>query len=136
MSLVQIDWNPEKKQLRRFGVAMIILCELAGWLFASKGHFELGLGIFIFGVLSCLSGFIHLGTAKVFYRIWMALGYVMGLVIAPIMFAVMYYLCVTPIALLGKLVGRDRLNLKKNDGDSYWHDMPPTPDIKRYERQF
>ena len=45
---------------------------------------------------------------------------ILGSVIAPIVMGVVFFLVVTPIGLILKLVGKDPLNLKKNKLKTYW----------------
>lgn len=54
-------------------------------------------------------------------KAWMRLGLIIGLVVSPIIMSVMFYLVITPIGLLMRLLGHDLLRLKPNpDTASYW----------------
>ena len=44
----------------------------------------------------------------------------MGNFIAPIVMGIIFFLIVTPTGILVKLFKKDLLNLKKNDGKTYW----------------
>ena len=50
----------------------------------------------------------------------MNLGFILGKVINPIILGIMYYILLTPFALILKLFGRDELDLKKKNLRSYW----------------
>ena len=44
----------------------------------------------------------------------------LGNFIAPIVMGIVFFLVVTPTALIMRLLGKDLLNLKKNNKNSYW----------------
>ena len=53
-------------------------------------------------------------------KIWFKFGILLGNVIAPIVMGIIFFLIVTPISIIMKLLGKDLLNLKKNNNNSYW----------------
>jgi hypothetical protein len=51
--------------------------------------------------------------------------------------AVVYYVIVTPLALIARLLGRDRLSLRRKAGDqTAWTPLAESQDVHRYFRQF
>ena len=65
---------------------------------------------------------------------WIKLGEILGKIIAPIVMGLIYFLIITPIGLLMRLVGKDVLNLKFNKNDSYW--IKRAKNINTMKRQF
>ena len=53
-------------------------------------------------------------------KIWFKFGMFLGNFIAPIVMGIVFFLVVTPTGLIMKLLGKDLLNLKKNNKNSYW----------------
>ena len=53
-------------------------------------------------------------------KIWFKFGLMLGNFIAPIVMGIVYFMVVTPTGLIMKLFGKDLLNLKKNNKDTYW----------------
>ena len=53
-------------------------------------------------------------------KIWFKFGMFLGNFIAPIVMGIVFFLVVTPTALIMRLLGKDLLNLKKNNKNSYW----------------
>ncbi len=53
-------------------------------------------------------------------KIWFKFGIILGKIISPIIMGVIFFLVVTPIGLLMRLLGKDLLNLKYNKNKSYW----------------
>jgi hypothetical protein len=70
-------------------------------------------------------------------RLWYALGILLGKVISPIVLGAMFFVLITPIALVTRLFGRDELKLKKSLLQSYWVDrLPPGPPSDSFKNQF
>jgi len=53
-------------------------------------------------------------------KIWFKFGMFLGNFIAPIVMGIVFFLVVTPTGLIMRLLGKDLLNLKKNNKNSYW----------------
>ena len=67
-------------------------------------------------------------------KAWIKLGEILGKIIAPIVMGFIYFIIITPIGLLMRLVGKDVLNLKFNKNDSYW--IKRAKNINTMKRQF
>ena len=55
-----------------------------------------------------------------FNIIWIKLGIYLGIIISPIVMGFVFFLVVTPISLIMKLLRKDLLKLKINKKKSYW----------------
>jgi hypothetical protein len=53
-------------------------------------------------------------------RAWATLGHWLGRIVSPIVLGVIFFLLITPVALLTRLFGRDELRLRRGAGTSYW----------------
>ena len=53
-------------------------------------------------------------------KLWFRFGLFLGKVFSPIIMAIIFFLVVTPIALLMKILKKDLLNLKFNNDKTYW----------------
>jgi hypothetical protein len=71
-------------------------------------------------------------------RLWMKLGALLYTVVSPVVMALLFYVTVTPIALLMRLLGKDPLRLRRDpDAASYWIDRtPPGPSPVSMKNQF
>ena len=70
-------------------------------------------------------------------KAWMKLGELMGRVVSPLVLGVIFFMLITPVALVTRLFGRDELRLKKADASSYWIDRaPPGPAGDSFKNQF
>lgn len=142
MSLVQIDWKPNAKKLREFGIAMIVGFAVIGSLLY-YGVFPFGSAYptaafvcWAFGVISGGLGLTGSKAALPIYWLWMGIAFVMGSIISRIILVAVFFLVFTPMGLLGRLLGRDKLILRKPQKESYWVPVNHPSDKKRYLRQF
>ena len=105
-----------------------------GLLFTAVSLFLAGMGYHkgwpsavVIGLLGLCGVFFVLATLfpdrlAPLNRAWFALGVILGKVISPIVLGVLFFLLVTPIALVTRAFGRDELRLKKRQTNSYWLD--------------
>ena len=71
---------------------------------------------FIFLVLGLLNSSILTPLNK----IWFKFGIFLGKIISPLIMGIIFFLVVTPIGLIMRILGKDVLNLKYNKNKSYW----------------
>jgi hypothetical protein len=71
-------------------------------------------------------------------KAWTRFGLLLHKITSPIVLGLMFFVVVTPVALLMRLVGRDPLSLKMNrDAGTYWVDRkPPGPKPDTFPNQF
>ncbi len=135
--LGRINWRPTHRGIKYFGVTMLIAFALTGIVLLLAGRYRsagwiCGCG-FALGILCYLIPPI----GKLVYFVWMAVTYVLGRIVSPIVTAIIFYLLVTPIALVNRLTGKDRLRLKKpKDSSTYFVDHTDAQDKESMRRQF
>ncbi len=59
-----------------------------------------------------------------FNKIWFKFGILLGNLISPIILGIIFFLIITPTSLIMKILGKNLLNLKKNNKSSYWVERP------------
>jgi hypothetical protein len=82
-------------------------------------------------VISFVAGLAVPGMLEPVRRGWMKLGEAIGRVTTPILLAIVYYVVLTPTAILRRAFARSR-----PPADSHWQPRAPLPDKSRLERQF
>ena len=123
----------KKENNKSFGILFFLIFLLVAlWPLINSEFVRLwALGIaFIFLVLGIINSIILTPIKKA----WIKLGVILGKIIAPIVMGLIYFIIITPIGLLMRLVGKDVLNLKFNKNDSYW--IKRTKNINTMKRQF
>jgi len=70
-------------------------------------------------------------------KAWYQLGLLLGRIVSPIVLGVIFFIIITPVAIVTRLAGRDALKLRKQDVDSHWIDRkPPGPEPESFKEQF
>jgi len=139
MSLVEINWRPNRKQLQNFGiialVASAIICLL---LYLLKGiAIQWALTIFAAGLIIFLGSMISLRLTRMIYVCLVAVTFPIGLVVSFVLLAAFYFLLLAPLGLLFRLTGRDVLRRKFDPtAESYWQQRKPPERSERYYHQF
>jgi polyferredoxin len=142
MSLIQINWNPGPRQLRGFGLVILVGFGVLGaarllWPAGAESDRGIALALAFFGIALAVGVIGLTGTraALPFYWAWMAIAYGLGGIMGRVLFGLFFYGLLTPLALLMRLTGRDRLQLRRRATASHWHSVPAVNDLGRYERQ-
>ena len=74
-------------------------------------------------IISLIFFFLGLFNSKILTplnKLWFKFGIFLGKIISPIIMGIIFFLVVTPIGLLMRLLGKDLINLKYNNNKSYW----------------
>ena len=141
----EINWKPGAEDLRKFAWSLIIgfpciavVFFLVKW---AKTHTMPELhGFLLLGGIGAAVGLVCLMVpvvARPLYYVWYALAACVGIVMANLLFCVMFYGLFAPIGLIMRLCGRDPLNLKWKKGQSsHWLDAGPEPAAKDYFSQY
>jgi hypothetical protein len=139
MSLVDINWRPERKDLRKFAVAAMIASLLISvLLYVIKGMaFKWAAVIIAAGIFIFLSSFICIKVTRIIYITLISITFPIGYVASFILLAAFYFLLLTPLALFFRLIGRDPLCRKFNpDAKTYWLSHRSTDNLERYFHQY
>jgi multisubunit Na+/H+ antiporter MnhG subunit len=126
----------DKKELKKFGLSVGIVVFILGIiLFAcEKSSF---LYFLIIGGVLILSGVLLPKFLLPFQKIWMIFAVIMGFAMTRIILAVLFYLIITPISLITKLLRKDFLNLKiEKEKSSYWNMRDEEYSKNSTEKQF
>lgn len=130
--MLKLDLHPKPNVLRQFAFVAVVglpliaalvlrLCGVFSWthpaLLAAAGV----------GVAQCLvflAGFTPL--TRWLFVVLMVVALPFGFVLSHLLMAVIYYLVMTPIGLVFRLIGRDAMGRKiDRTKTSYWHDRGP-----------
>ena len=74
-------------------------------------------------IISIVFLFLGLVNSKILNplnKLWFKFGIFLGKIISPLIMAIIFFLVVTPIGLLMRLLNKDLLKLKFNSNSSYW----------------
>ncbi len=139
MSLIEVNWRPEPKDLRNFGkIALIASVLVAGLLYFIKGlAIQWVFVILAAGLLIFLSSLVSLGITRLIYLALTTITLPIGFAVSFIVLAVFYYLIITPVGLVFRLIGRDSMKRKfDSTAKTYWVAHRPSKNLERYFHQF
>lgn len=130
--------HSQTSELRKFGVIMTIFLALLGGLFLWRGR-SCYWCFFALSLLFAGFGLVRPTVLGPVHETWMKLSRVIGWFMSRLILIILFYLVMTPTALLLRMFGKDMLNInfKKDSSESYW--IPREADDYRerdYERQF
>ena len=134
MKLVEMNWQPSVRQLRQFGLIALLALPALGWLWSRNVSVVLSLAA-IGGLLALLGLLAPRSLRLVFIGLSLA-ALPIGLIVSEIALAIIYYLVVTPVGMIARLTGRDRLELRfRREQQTYWRPKPQAAGPDRYFRQ-
>ena len=110
-----------KNTNRSFGVLFFIVFSIIGiWPFLSGGGFRYW--SLIIAIIFLIMGITKSRFLTPLNLAWIKFGMLLGVIIAPILMGIVYFLVVLPIGILMRVLGKDllKLKLKKNEA-SYWN---------------
>jgi hypothetical protein len=152
MALVEVNWKPDNRQLRLFGLAgTVVYYLLAGtWTVRMTVHVADGkLGgasgsqvnlIYAVWAAICIWTLLAIFRPKYLLPFYLAITAVtlpIGIVVSFAILAVLYFGVFTPISLVFRLFGRDALHRRFDaSAKTYWMPRRPVDDVRRYYRQF
>lgn len=137
--LIEIEWHPSVRQLRVFGVGGLLASIVAALVL----HFVWGAAplwaavVLAAGVAICLCSLLAPPVARFLYVGMTLAAAPIGFVVSFVLLAVFYFLLLTPVALVFKLIGRDVLCRRFDSAaTSYWVPHRPSENAERYFHQF
>ena len=136
--MIEINWNPSRKELRVFAVLwMLFFCLVAGLIYVKTGSAVLSMAIGLIALIIDLIGLCLPGFLRRVYLVWMVAVFPIGWILSHVAIATVYYGVITPTGLIMRLLGRDALNCAWDPSeDTYWQPRRDPDDAERYFRQF
>jgi hypothetical protein len=80
---------------------------------------------FLLSVLFSLFALIAPQLLSLLNEYWYKFGLLLNRFISPLVIGFIFYLIITPIALITKIFGRDELRIKRKNVDTYWINRYP-----------
>lgn len=125
------------KAVKKTGITVgvvLILLSLLLWYFDKSSFIYFS----ITGALLVILSFIAIPVLRPFHNLWMILALMMGFVMSRVILTLLYYIVLTPIGLLAKIVGKKFMPFGfEKKAITYWEKRENI--IKHqidYERQF
>ena len=105
---------------RSFGLLFFIVFLIIG-LWPLKNGDNLNLYFSITSLFFLILGLLNSKLLSPLNKIWIKFGEILGIIIAPIIMALVYFVILTPVSLVVRVFGKDILGLKFiNKQQTYW----------------
>ena len=105
---------------RSFGLLFFIVFLIIG-LWPIKNGDNINIYFIIVSAFFLILGLINSKLLTPFNKSWIKLGEILGIIIAPVVMALVYFVILTPVSLIVRVFGKDLLGLRfLKDKETYW----------------
>ena len=104
---------------KSFGILFFIVFFLYG-IWPALSLNEIRIWSLAIGVIFLVLGLLNSKLLTPFNILWVKFGELLGRVISPIVMFIVYFIFVTPLAVIIRLFGKDLLKIKFTRAPSYW----------------
>ena len=109
-----------KSSNKSFGILFFIVFLILGFWPLTNGN-AINIYLVFLAVVFLILGLLNSKLLSPLNKGWIKFGEILGLFIAPIVMALVYFIILTPISLIVRAFGKDLLGLKFNKKiDTYW----------------
>ena len=104
---------------RSFGLVFFVVFLLIS-IYPLLNEGNLRLWSLIIAIIFLILGIVNSKTLTPLNKIWFKFGLFLGSIISPIIMGIIFFAVVTPISFVMRILGKDILNLKRNNSNTYW----------------
>ena len=104
---------------KSFGIVFFVVFLLIA-IYPLINNGELRIWSLVIAIIFLILGLINSKVLTPLNKLWFKFGLLLGKVISPLIMGIIFFLVVTPTALIMRIIGKDLLNLKFNNKKSYW----------------
>ena len=126
--------NTDKKEVKKFGflIGGVLIAISIFMIWKEIAYYQI---LLIISVAFILSAVIIPKVLKPIYKIWMTLAVILGWIMTRVILTILFYLVVTPIGVIGRLFGKQFLDLSwKKSTVSFWNKRSES--LNEMEKQF
>ena len=136
MALLEIKWKPNSRELKQFAAIWIGFFALTGMSCLIRKGLNPAIVLWCVAAIGLLE-FAVPGSMRPVYVLWMCLAMPIGWTVSHLLLLAVYYLVLTPIGLILRLLRHDPLDRRFDRlATSYWIPHAPATDVARYFKQY
>tara|TARA_Y100001970_G_C13890612_1_gene678539 strand:+ start:167 stop:565 length:399 start_codon:yes stop_codon:yes gene_type:complete len=121
---------------RKFGVVFSIFFILVAIYFFYKNSLFLT-NFFVFSsFVFCILTLFFTSYLSPLNFAWYKFGILLGKIVNPLVMGILFYLMISPVAILSRLFGRDELKIKESKKNSYWIDKKVEKNLTSFKNQY
>jgi hypothetical protein len=134
---LDINWDPGRRELKQFALLWLGFFFLVGVYCLAVADSAAAAAVLWAVAAAGIAGYLRPGLLRPVYLLWMALAYPIGWTVSHVLLLAVYYLVVSPIGWIMRLVGYDPLDRRFDQSvESYWTPHDPSAEAARYFKQF
>ena len=111
--------NNNKPSNKNFGIVFFIVFLLVAF-YPLTFNGEIKIWSLLISLIFLLLGIINSKILTPLNKTWYKFGIILGKIVSPIIMGIIFFLVVTPVGLIMKVLKKDILNLKYNNDKTYW----------------
>ena len=104
---------------KSFGVVFFIVFLIIG-TYPLLSDNEVRLWSLIISIIFLILGLLNSPILSPLNKIWFYFGIFLGKIVSPLIMAIIFFIVVTPIGFIMRLLKKDILNLRFNNNKTYW----------------
>ena len=104
---------------KSFGIVFFVVFLLIS-LYPLLNNESIRIWSLVISIIFLILGILNSKILSPLNKIWFRFGIFLGKIISPIIMGFIFFLVVTPTGIIMRLLGKDLLNLKYSDVQSYW----------------
>lgn len=137
MALLQINWNPNRRELRQFAALWVGFFGLIGLYYLLVNGSSTAAGVLWAVSAVGVVGWFVPSFIRPPYVVWIALAMPIGWTLSHVLLLGMFYFVFTPIGLIMRACGYDPLERRLDrNAKSYWRDLDQDVGFDQYFKQF
>lgn len=137
MNWFHLPLQPTPRVLRQFAAAWLVLfLAMAVQQMFVRHHIA---AAWVLGAIALIGviGLLKPPSIRWLFVVASVVAFPLGWLVTQVALAVMFYMVLTPLALMFRWRGRDELQLRRRPGSTgFWITRQPEQDLKRYLKQF
>ena len=111
--------NKNESSNKSFGIVFFLVFFLIG-IYPVLNSNDLRFWSLFLSLIFLILGLMNSKILTPLNRIWFKFGMFLGTIVSPFVMGVIFFLIVTPIGVIMKITGKDLLNLKYSNKNTYW----------------
>ena len=108
---------PSNKKFGLFFTSVFLIISFIGYYYYS---YNISISFFVLSIIFLVISLIKPKILLPLNKLWMFFGYILNLIISPLVLGLIFFIILTPLALVLKFLKRDELGLNNINQDSFW----------------
>lgn len=123
---------------RSFGLLFVLVFALSGgYTFYNSLPLAVTGILFVVAALLLVITLVSPKSLAPLNNAWFSLGMILNKIVSPLVLGIIFFLIITPVAVITRMFGRDELKLRKQIALSHWIERSPAgPDPQSFKKQF